>query len=409
MTVAPRIERLLLTPPALLLFVLPFAHVTAVRSVVLALTVAAALYVWRRDPGPPVPLKLPFALWLGMALVSLLWARSPAYTLGEIRAEIVYGIVYFLAFFALTRGQWHWNVLRGALLAGLVVLSALGAWQYASTGDLNLDTVLGGVLSISSYLVTVLPLLLVGAIEFRRDRRVLALVVAAAIAALLVGYLTFNRAFILAVDACALALAAALLWRHRSPRRLGLAAAAAVALLVVSAAFFYSVAQYRAQTMPGGATVQSTMQGDPRWKVWTYSAGLIREHPFTGTGFGLFAAIDLYRIRFNQGIELANTHAHNPFLNYAVQMGAEGVAVLAFLLFCLFREFWRLWRSDHPQVRLIGAAGLAMMVGVLVKAQPDDLWGRHSGWLFWALTGMMLGYGHRLLRVPQAVARPGAA
>jgi hypothetical protein len=49
-------------------------------------------------------------------------------------------------------------------------------------------------------------------------------------------------------------------------------------------------------------------------------------------------------------------------------------------------------------VRLIGVTGLALLTGVLLKAQTDDLWGRHNGYLFWALTGMMLGHAHRLLR-----------
>ena len=41
--------------PTVLLFLLLFAHVTALRSIALVITVAAAAYAWRKNPGPPIP------------------------------------------------------------------------------------------------------------------------------------------------------------------------------------------------------------------------------------------------------------------------------------------------------------------------------------------------------------------
>src|SRR6185369_14470902 len=101
--------------PTVLLFLLLFAHVTALRSIALVMTVAAAAYVWRKNPRPAIPLTLPLTLWIGMALLSLAWARDAAYSLAEIRAETGYDILCFVAFFALTRERWHWNLFRGAL------------------------------------------------------------------------------------------------------------------------------------------------------------------------------------------------------------------------------------------------------------------------------------------------------
>ncbi|MGH8703245.1 MAG: O-antigen ligase family protein [Burkholderiales bacterium] len=401
MDYATKLDRIVTAPPALLLFLLPFAHTTALRSIALALTVAAAIYAWRKDPGPSIPLKVPLGLWLGMALATLAWARDPGYSFGEIRAVMVYDIVYFFAFFALARQSWQWNLFRAALLAGLVAIAGIAAWVHARTGTLNTDSYLGGVLSISTHLVAVFPLLLVAAFEFRRDGRALAVAIVSAAAALFVGYFTFNRMFILAIAACSIVVAAATIWRHYPGlRRLRVLALAAAVLVGASGAFFVSVAQHHAETHYVGKTVQMTLEIDPRRDIWKFSLDLIREHPFSGVGFGLFAAEDLYREKFPEAKDSLNTHAHNPFLNSAVQMGLGGVAALLFLLFCLFREFWALWRSDRMQVSLIGAAGLAMLIGVLVKAQPDDLWGRHNGYLFWAITGMMLGHAHRLLRGP---------
>ena len=383
--------------PTLLLFVLLFAHVTALRSIALVITVAAAIHAWRNNPGPPVPLKAPLALWVGMALLSLVWARNPAYSLGEIRVEIGYDILYFLAFFALTRERWHWNVFRGALLMGLATMTGIAVWIYARTHDLNVDSPLGGVLPICTHLVTMFPLLLAAMFEYRGNIRAFAFGILSVIAVLSVGYFTFNRNFIFAIDACGLTMALLLIRRRVIGRRqLAIFTLAATVAIAASGAFLLSVAQQRAGTENVDKTVDATFERDPRWDIWQFSFALIREHPFTGVGFGRFAAHDLYKKKFPA--DILNSHAHNPFLNYAVQMGIGGATVLLFLLFSVFREFWKLWRYDEPQVSLIGLTGLAMVIGVLVKSQTEDLWIRQNGYMFWALTGMMLGYAHRLRR-----------
>jgi O-antigen ligase len=385
--------------PTVLLFLLLFAHVTALRSIALVITVAAAAYAWRKHPGPPIPLKVPLALWIGMALLSLAWARDPVYSFGEIRAEIGYDIVYFVAFFALTRARWQWNLFRGALLAGLAAMTGIAVWLYSRTQDLNADSPLGGVLTICTHLVTVLPLLLAAMFEFRGNIRALAVGIVAVIAALSVGYFTFNRNFILAIDASGLTMALLLIRRRVSgPWQLAMFTLAVAIAFAASGVFLLSVAQQRAGTENVDATVQATFERDPRWALWDFSLDLIRERPVTGVGFGRFAAHDSYLDKFPE--DRLNSHAHNPFLNYAVQMGIGGVVVLLFLLFSLFREFWKLWRCNEPQVSLIGVAGLAMVIGVLVKSQSEDLWIRQNGYLFWALTGIMLGYAHRLRRNP---------
>jgi O-antigen ligase len=330
-----------------------------------------------------------------MALLSLAWARDPAYSLGEIRAEIGYDFLFFFSFFTLTRERWQWNLLRGALLAGMITMAGIAAWLYARTQDLNIDSPLGGVLTSSTHLVTIFPLLLAAIYEFRRNIRALAFGILAVSAALCIGYFTFNRNFILAIDACALTMAWLLVRGQLSGwRRLAIFAVAAAIAVGASGAFLLSVAQQRATYEHVDTTVQETLERDPRWALWNFSLDLIHEHPFTGTGFGRFASHGSYLEKFPD--DPLNSHAHNPFLNYAVQMGIGGVAVLLFLLLSVLREFWMIWRSENPQVSLIGGTGMAMLIGVLVKSQVEDLWIRQNGYLFWALTGMMLGYAHCL-------------
>jgi O-antigen ligase len=281
-------------------------------------------------------------------------------------------------------------------------MTGIAACVYSRTHDLNVDSHLGGILSASTHLVTVFPFLVAGMFEFRRSIPALATGLVAATAALGVGYFTFNRNFILAIDALGLTMAVLLIRRHIVGRRsMAILTLAGGIAVVSSGLFFQSVVLHRSGN--ADTTVRSALENDPRLSIWRFSLDLIREHPLTGAGFGRFAAVDSYRGRFPE--DRTNAHAHNPFLNYAVQMGIGGVVILLFLLCSLVREFWKLWECDQAQVRLIGLTGLAMIAGVLVKTQTDDLWGRQHGYLFWALTGMMLGYAHRLYRHP----RPDAA
>ncbi|HVY06717.1 MAG TPA: O-antigen ligase family protein [Burkholderiales bacterium] len=400
-------QPLLNAAPALLLFFLLLAHVTALRSISLVIAAVTAIYVWRKEGCPPIPLKLPLLVWAGMALASLAWAKDRSYSFSEIRVEIGYCVGYFLVFFVLTRNRQCWNLFRAALLAGLAVMTAVAVRLYTLNHDLHADSYLGGVLTTSTLLVTVFPILLAATYEFRREVALLALNSIAIAAALAVGYLTFIRNFILSIDAIVLTVAAMLVGRHASSKR-RLAVFALVGILAVggSLAFLLSVAKHRSGTQSIDATVQTTIDRDPRWSIWEFSLDLIRERPLTGVGFGRFAAVDLYRKNFPD--EIFYSHAHNPFLNYAVQMGVGGVAALSFLLFALLREFWRLWKSGLPQVAYIGLTGIAMLVGVLVKTQTDDLWTRQQGYLFWALTGMMLGYAHRLQSAAPTPTNPTA-
>ncbi|MEO8004760.1 MAG: O-antigen ligase family protein [Betaproteobacteria bacterium] len=390
-------EILPLVAPAILLILLLFIHVAALRSIAFAITVATALFVWRKHPGPTVPLKIPLFLWAALALLSLLWARSVAYSVSEIRVEVVYDIAFFLSFFALTRERLQWNVFRGALLAGLATLAIMAIGFFARTRDLNLNSILGGVMSISTHIVAVFPLLVATLFEFRGNTRARVIGGLVVIFVLTAGYLTFNRNFIVAIDAVVLTMVLAAIWLRRTDRKhtvtLGLVAAIWIA---ASGLFFMSVVQQRADEVK--APVESALKSDPRLGIWQFSVGLIHEQPFTGAGFGRFAAVDSYREKFPN--DAANAHAHNPFLNYAVQMGIEGALLLAFLMFTVAREFSKLAKDLLPEVGLIGIAGLGMVVGVLVKTQTDDLWGRQHGYLFWALTGMMLGYAHRLRSKP---------
>ena len=60
------------------------------------------------------------------------------------------------------------------------------------------------------------------------------------------------------------------------------------------------------------------------------------------------------------------------------------------------REFVFLYQSRDDACCWLGAAGLAIVVGIIVKSMTDVSLGRGNALLFWSLIGIILGYGRRL-------------
>jgi O-antigen ligase len=90
-------------------------------------------------------------------------------------------------------------------------------------------------------------------------------------------------------------------------------------------------------------------------------------------------------------------HAHNVVLNYGLALGIPGMLVLLMVFGALLREYARLWQSDDQGLRLIGACGMVLVLGVFSCNMVNDMFVRDVALLFWALNGMLLGLGRRQL------------
>src|SRR5258705_2159109 len=109
----------------LLLFVLPFPGTVALRLACLAVAFLVAIALWRKLAPPSLPCKPVLLAWMAVAFLSLAWAVDPAYSLGEIKNEILYTMMAFVAFFAVTRDEADLRRLLLALAAGALLLCSL--------------------------------------------------------------------------------------------------------------------------------------------------------------------------------------------------------------------------------------------------------------------------------------------
>ena len=389
-------EFLSLLAPATYLLVLPLAHVTALRSIAFVISILLFLLSLRTADTRMIPLKAPFAVWLGAALLSMIWAVHPDFSISAIKTEIVFGILAFLIFFKATRGSRELKFWMAALFASAVVAAAIAMVHFLRGLDpYPVGAIYAGALSNAGYVATVLPFLAAAAILESGKRRVA--MIGVILLLLLMAYGTTNRGVWLYLLVELAVFGGLYLIRADLPPKTKtkvIAMMVAAAILGTGVLFFAAKGRLGLQGGPS-EVIAGTAKADLRPQLWKDSIDWIRERPFTGAGFGTMVLGKEFQ---EQQQNLNHTHAHNIILNYALQLGLLGPVVLIFLFYSVAREFWKLIKSSDKELQTLGIAGMAMVSGILAAGMIEDLFGRHLGWLFWALTGMILGYASNVRR-----------
>lgn len=105
---------------------------------------------------------------------------------------------------------------------------------------------------------------------------------------------------------------------------------------------------------------------------------LALEAPIAGVGFGKEAVVKNYWHRIYQ-------HAHNSFLNVALEVGWPGLLFWISALGAYGLRFWRKGARD-PAARI----GLAFFVAFCVRNLTDDVWISSNAELFWFQIGVLM-------------------
>jgi putative inorganic carbon (HCO3(-)) transporter len=133
-----------------------------------------------------------------------------------------------------------------------------------------------------------------------------------------------------------------------------------------------------------------------RFEVWRYALEAIADFPLTGTGLGAFrrVVLRLYPITAFPNPDVA--HAHNVFLQLALDIGLPGLAAYLALLSTAAVVGWQ-WLRRAPDDRPVLAAGvLATLLAFHVFGLADTIsLGAKPGLLFWWLLGLLATADHR--------------
>jgi len=387
-SVPSRLWFLALACACLFVATLPFHHLMALRSLALGL---AALFTfvaggWREMPR--LPLIAGWAAWMIFAGISVAFAYQQRVALSEYRYEVLYTFGAWATCYTLARhndgARWLGRVLVGATLAALALGIALFApgqpwFDLGRYGDVG---------AVSTFLVTVLPLFLLLALRSKPHSAARLGALAIAAGCIAAGFLTLNRTFWLAA-AAELTIFALFSMRYWKPwvRAASMLAVGAV-LLALALIVVFTTSEARIALSAPGTDVWEFLTGDPRGDLWRFATSQIALHPWIGAGLGKWSSRETFIAYFNDPLLM---HAHNMFLNRTLETGLPGLAAFVLLLASVAVAFRRVARSADPGTAAIGAAGLALVAGVVMKNLTDDFFVRQNALLFWSLVGAGLG------------------
>ena len=369
-----------------------FSNTVALRLLLLLVGAGLALaaVLRERDAVRAVPpLWLAFALWAAWAWLSLAWAIEPERSLKELRNEIVYAALAFWACYVAAQARDAARVLLPVVAAGAVLLCAVALYDFPRVH--NGERWHGGAGNLSTMMLTLLPCALMAAWYGRRAglRGVPAASLGVALLLLAGAYTTLNRTVWFGIALEVVLIGGLLAWRQRAsigPRARAIAAGAGLALIASTA-----LVSSHIQTEREEKGVPIALAEDPRLQLWPEVLERIQERPLTGYGFGRGA------LRGPLSAELNNPllwHAHNLFLDTALQLGIPGLALLVVLLAATLRAGWRLARSPDDFAAACGIAVLGVVAGMLMRNMTDMLWVRHNALVYWAVLGVLFAWGY---------------
>lgn len=376
-----------LLPFLVLLAILPFPGTVALRLLCLAAAFVYAIYVWRRAAVPPIPLKSAIAVWAVVALTSLFYAVDPGYSLSEIKNELGYTMMSFVAFFVVTSDEKRLKWMLFALSAGAFALCLGALVERFSQSHWYEWGGYGGTGSFAAYLVALVPMVVLLAFYFQDVRlRWLSLTLLGML--LVAGFFSLQRIVwpVLFLQA----VVALLLYR----KVFGFSRARVTVILVflvLVASLFLSLAQMNRLIVEVPST---QIKNDDRLVFWPKVVGRIVEQPLIGAGFGRSAMKAAHR----DLIPPENTllwHAHNVVLNYGLAMGVPGIVAILLVFGALLKQYACFWRSGDRRLRMLGACGIVFVLGVVSRNMVNDFFLRDQAILFWALNGILLGVGCR--------------
>ncbi len=138
-----------------------------------------------------------------------------------------------------------------------------------------------------------------------------------------------------------------------------------------------------------------------RLDIWSRALAMIRDMPYTGIGLDSFPVI---QSQFYPGVMIgAEPHAHNLFLQVALDLGMPGLLAFLWMLASIGRAAFHTCRNcedAESRALLFGAVG--GIVSYLSSGFLDTLWTSKPSVLLWLLLGLVAGLSKRAVNCSRA-------
>ena len=407
---------LLLAAPVLL-FPERFIILTAITLILLALLWLAPLFLARSPLIPATPYNATLFVFCLTVSVAILVTADPQLTLSKAAGVILGFAVWRYLILAIRRREHLTWAVTGYILAGLVfvALGLLNAdWLLKTTSQVPVVgrllpqqfapvTLLQGIEGIhpnqiAGTITLILPLLVAlwvgsGNLDGSRQRFIRWAIVLATTFCSIALLLTQSRSGWVGVFGGLLLLL--VLWsivmepsRYRRMVRI-----CAGILLALTLGIFLAVGPQGVQQAwldpPQETAVGSLATFNFRRQLWPWAVRAIGDFPLTGTGLGTFRRVAgrLYPVPIEPDVDFA--HAHNVFLQVALDLGIPGLIAYLALLLVSIKTAWQLAKRDRL-LRPVAAGILASLIAFHIYGLADTLaLGSKSAVLLWALFGLL--------------------
>jgi putative inorganic carbon (HCO3(-)) transporter len=157
---------------------------------------------------------------------------------------------------------------------------------------------------------------------------------------------------------------------------------------------------FASQQLGGASTLSNVLYGRigiltgdtvlERVALWNQAVDLIRAHPFTGIGMGAYPYVAPYAPPYSaQEPGLLVPHAHNMFLQVALDTGVVGLVGFVGMWMLAYASAWRA-RSFGIAAPLPLALLIALAIIVLHSLGESVFWNAKAQWFLWFVYGMAL-------------------
>lgn len=148
------------------------------------------------------------------------------------------------------------------------------------------------------------------------------------------------------------------------------------------------------QQVINGLMLNTTIGGlDARQEIWSRALTILSDFPFTGIGLGCFYEIvaQMYPLFLVPAGTV--THAHNLYLQVAIDLGLPGLAaylvIVGYACYELLTTLRAGRREPWAEARLLAAACLTSLVGMGVHGLLDAaVWDNKGAFLPWIVMGL---------------------
>ncbi len=138
-------------------------------------------------------------------------------------------------------------------------------------------------------------------------------------------------------------------------------------------------------------TVVGPLRVDDRLEIWDRALDAIRDFPFTGCGLGSFRhVVWVFYPLFRHPLETYIGHAHNIFLQTALDLGIPGLIAYLALLMVAGAVCWRVARRGDPLTRPLAIGLAAGLLALHTYGMTDALaLGSKPAVVFWFALGLI--------------------